>query len=124
MCVDGLCKGAVPVTDDTVDLRLYQELCSLTGLQLEEERIKSQNSSACSDMFEPKMTEKTRAESWEQVQWVQHLDDVLLAWFVLGGPLHCPPAQIHSELRLRLIAAKLLEQKDGTQYERQHLTHT
>lgn len=58
MCVDGLCKGTVPVTDDTVDLRLYQELCSLTGLQLEEERIKSQNSSARSDMFEPKWLKK------------------------------------------------------------------
>lgn len=42
---------------------------------------------------------------------VQYLNDVLLARLVLGGPLHRPPSQIDSELRLRLVAAKLLEQR-------------
>lgn len=34
VCVDGLSKGSVPVVDHTVDLRLDQQLCPLTGLQL------------------------------------------------------------------------------------------
>lgn len=42
---------------------------------------------------------------------VRYLDDVFLARLVLGSPLHRPPSQIDSELRLRLVAAKLLESR-------------
>lgn len=36
MCADGLCQSPVPVIDNAVDLRLDQQLCALTGLQLRE----------------------------------------------------------------------------------------
>ena len=45
----------------------------------------------------------------QQVGCVQYLDDVFLARLVLRGPVHRPPPQIHSELRLGLVAPKLLE---------------
>lgn len=38
MCVDGLCKGPVPVIDHAVDLWLDQQLCPLTSLQLPKEK--------------------------------------------------------------------------------------
>lgn len=47
---------------------------------------------------------------------------MLLARLVPGGPLHRPPPQIHSELRLRLVAAKLLESRE--RYESLRLTHS
>lgn len=38
VCVDGLSQGTVPVVDDTVDLRLDEQLSALPGFQLQEEK--------------------------------------------------------------------------------------
>lgn len=45
----------------------------------------------------------------ERFSWSWHLNDVLLAGLVLRSPFHWSPSQVHCELRLRLVAAKLLE---------------
>lgn len=98
VCVDGLCEGPVPVIDHAVDLRLDQQLCPLTSLQLGEEK------STLFHISNPRGDRKSRRTVKPDGRY---LNDMFLAGLVLGGPLHRPPSQVHSELRLRLVAAKL-----------------
>lgn len=60
MCADGLCQGPVPVIDNTVDLRLDQQLCALTGFHLREGEMlqvktgaSSHDESALGQLFVP-----------------------------------------------------------------------
>lgn len=90
---DGFREGSVPIVDHAVNLGLDQQLCPLTSLEL---RITE------TFTIEPPSGQERPSPSW-------HLNHVFLAGLVLRCPFHRSPSQLHCELRLRLVAAKLLD---------------
>lgn len=93
---------AEPLFDHGLVIRLDEQLCALTGLQLQ--------------AAETHWSDRDKQRGGDTANTSSHLDDVLLAGLVLGRPVHRAALQVHGELGLGLTASKLWMTEEGGEH--------